>query len=157
MKNIFLLLFAIFVVNVSFAQQKPKTEPTEMSIPYDVAQKMLLDLNDYDRLKELSKLDKEEIKQLNNKILFLEKTINTWEQKDTLNKEIISNVEQKFKIVNDQNDELRKELARFIAKQQSLEKVKSVGRSALVGGSTVGTALTPLAVAKPALGLNKKK
>jgi hypothetical protein len=116
MKNIFLLLFAIFVVNVSFAQQKPKTEPTEMSIPYDVAQKMLLDLNDYDRLRELSKLDKEEIKQLNNKILFLEKTINTWEQKDTLNKEIISNVEQKFKIVNDQNDELRKEVKKLKAK-----------------------------------------
>jgi hypothetical protein len=116
MKNIFLLLFAIFVVNVSFAQQKPKTEPTEMSIPYDVAQKMLLDLNDYDRLKELSKLDKEEIKQLNNKILYLEKTINTWEQKDTLNKEIISNVEQKFKIVNDQNEELRKEVKKLKAK-----------------------------------------
>jgi hypothetical protein len=110
MKNIFLLLFSIFVANVSFTQQKPKTEPTEMSIPYDVAQKMLLDLNDYDRLKELSKLDKEEIKQLNNKILYLEKTIITWEQKDTLNKEIISNVEQKFKIVNDQNNELRKEV-----------------------------------------------
>jgi hypothetical protein len=116
MKNIFLLLFAIFVVNVSFAQQKPKTEPTEMSIPYDVAQKMLLDLNDYDRLKELSILDKEEIKQLNNKILFLEKTINTWEQKDTLNKEIISNVEQKFKIVNDQNEELRKEVKKLKVK-----------------------------------------
>ncbi len=116
MKNIFLLLFAIFVVNVSFAQQKPKTEPTEMSIPYDVAQKMLLDLNDYDKVKELTKLDKEEIKQLNNKILFLEKTINTWEQKDTLNKEIISNVEQKFKIVNDQNDELRKEVKKLKAK-----------------------------------------
>jgi hypothetical protein len=109
-------LVAIFVVNVSFAQQKPKTEPTEMSIPYDVAQKMLLDLNDYDRLKELSKLDKEEIKQLNNKISLLEKTINTWEQKDTLNKEIISNVEQKFKIVNDQNEELRKEVKKLKAK-----------------------------------------
>jgi hypothetical protein len=116
MKNIFLLLFSIFVANVSFTQQKPKTEPTEMSIPYDVAQKMLLDLNDYDRLKELSKLDKEEIKQLNNKILFLEKTIITWEQKDTLNKEIISNVEQKFKIVNDQNDELRKEVKKLKTK-----------------------------------------
>ncbi len=116
MKNLFLLLFVIFVVNVSFSQQKPKTEPTEMCIPYDVAQKMLLDLNDYDRLKELSKLDKEEIKQLNNKIGFLEKTINTWEQKDTLNKEIISNVEQKFKIVNDQNDELRKEVKKLKAK-----------------------------------------
>jgi hypothetical protein len=116
MKNIFLLLFSIFVANVSFTQQKPKTEPTEMSIPYDVAQKMLLDLNDYDRLKELSKLDKEEIKQLNNKILYLEKTIITWEQKDTLNKEIISNVEQKFKIVNDQNDELRKEVKKLKTK-----------------------------------------
>jgi hypothetical protein len=121
MKNIFLLLFAIFVVNVSFAQQKPKTEPTEMSIPYDVAQKMLLDLNDYDRLKELSKLDKEEIKQLNNKILYLEKTINTWEQKDTLNKEIISNVEQKFKIVNDQNEELRKEVKKLKAKNTNTQ------------------------------------
>jgi hypothetical protein len=116
MKNIFLLMFTLFVVNVSFSQQKPKTESTEMSIPYDVAQKMLLDLNDYDRLKELSKLDKEEIKQLNNKILFLEKTINTWEQKDTLNKEIISNVEQKFKIVNDQNEELRKEVKKLKVK-----------------------------------------
>jgi DNA repair exonuclease SbcCD ATPase subunit len=77
---------------------------------------MLLDLNDYDRLKELSKLDKEEIKQLNNKISLLEKTINTWEQKDTLNKEIISNVEQKFKIVNDQNEELRKEVKKLKAK-----------------------------------------
>lgn len=55
------------------------------------------------------------------------------------------------------NNELKNELARFIAKQQSLEKVKSVGRSALVGGSAVGTALTPLAVAKPALGFNNKK
>ena len=106
----------VFVVNVSFSQQTPKTEQTEMSIPYEVAQKMLLDLNDYDRLKELSKLDKEEIKQLNNKILFLEKTINTWEQKDTLNKEIISNVEQKFKIVNDQNEELRKEVKKLKVK-----------------------------------------
>jgi hypothetical protein len=137
MKNIFLLLFAIFVVNVSFAQQKPKTEPTEMSIPYDVAQKMLLDLNDYDRLKELSKLDKEEIKQLNNKILFLEKTINTWEQKDTLNKEIISNVEQKFKIVNDQNDELRKEVKKLKVKNTMTQIISGVLLSTLTVFSIV--------------------
>jgi hypothetical protein len=31
MKNIFLLLFSIFVANVSFTQQKPKTEPTELA------------------------------------------------------------------------------------------------------------------------------
>jgi hypothetical protein len=137
MKNIFLLLFALFVVNVSFAQQKPKTEPTEMSIPYDVAQKMLLDLNDYDRLKELSKLDKEEIKQLNNKILFLEKTVNTWEQKDTLNKEIISNVEQKFKIVNDQNDELRKEVKKLKVKNTMTQIISGVLLSTLTVFSIV--------------------
>jgi|688.fasta_scaffold306834_2 hypothetical protein len=57
---------------------------------------------------------------------------------------------------NKLGDELKNELAKLIAKQQSLEKVKSVGRGAVVGGSAVGTALTPLAVAKPALGFNNK-
>lgn len=103
-------------MNISFSQQKPKSEPTEMCIPYDVAQKMLLDLNEYDRLKELSKLDKEEIKQLNNKVLYLEKSINTWEQKDSLNKEIVANVEEKFKIVNKQNEELREEVKKLKVK-----------------------------------------
>ncbi len=131
MKNIFLLLFTILVVNISYSQQKPKSEPTEMCIPYDVAQKMLLDLNDYDKVKELTKLDKEEIKLLNNKILFLEKSINTWEQKDTLNKEIISNVEQKFKIVNDQNDELRKEVKTLKAKNTITQIVSGVLLSTL--------------------------
>lgn len=58
---------------------------------------------------------------------------------------------------NKLTDELRNELAKLISKQQSVEKVKSLGRSALVGGSAVGTALTPLAVARPALGFNNKK
>lgn len=116
MKKLFFLLTILLIVNVSFSQQKPKSEPTEMSIPYDVAQKMLLDLNEYDRLKELSKLDKEEIKQLNNKVLYLEKSINTWEQKDSLNKEIVANVEEKFKIVNKQNEELREEVKKLKVK-----------------------------------------
>lgn len=110
------MFFLIFAVNVSFSQQKPKSEPNEMCIPYDVAQKMLLDLNEYDRLKELSKLDKEEIKLLNNKVVYLEKTINTWEQKDSLNKEIITNVEEKFKIVNEQNESLRDEVKKLKVK-----------------------------------------
>ena len=116
MKKLFLLITLLLIVNISFSQQKPKSEPTEMSIPYDVAQKMLLDLNEYDRLKELSKLDKEEIKQLNNKVLYLEKSINTWEQKDSLNKEIVANVEEKFKIVNKQNEELREEVKKLKVK-----------------------------------------
>ena len=83
MKKFLTILIFLSVSNLSFSQKKPVIDTSEMCIPYGVAQKMLLDLNDYDRLKELSKLDKEEIKQLNNKIVYLEKSINTWEQKDS--------------------------------------------------------------------------
>lgn len=138
MKNLFLIFFLIFAVNVSFSQQKPKTEPTEMCIPYDVAQKMLLDLNDYDRLKELSKLDKEEIKQLNNKVLYLEKSINTWEQKDSLSKEIVSNVQEKFKIVSDQNEDLRGEVKKLKAKNSFIQ---------IIGGALL-TTLTVFSIIK---------
>jgi hypothetical protein len=51
----------------------------------------------------------------------------------------------------------KQQLVDFIKKQQSLEKAKSVGRSALVGGSAVGTALTPLVAGRPALGFNNRK
>ena len=138
MKKLFLLFFLLFIVNVSFSQQKPKTEPTEMCIPYDIAQKMLLDLNDYDRLTELSKLDKEEIKQLNNKVSYLEKSINTWEQKDSLNKEIVSNVQEKFKIVSDQNEDLRGEVKKLKAKNTFIQ---------IIGGALL-TTLTVFSIIK---------
>jgi len=54
-------------------------------------------------------------------------------------------------------DSVRNNLIEIIKKQQSIEKVKSIGRGAVVGGSAVGTALTPLAVARPVLGFNNKK
>jgi len=54
------------------------------------------------------------------------------------------------------NDKLKNELAKFISKQQSLEKVKSVGRGAVVGGATAGTAIAPFVAAKPVLGFNNK-
>lgn len=116
MKKFLTILIFLLISNLSFSQKKPNIDTSEMCIPYGVAQKMLLDLNDYDRLKELSKLDKEEIKQLNNKIIYLEKSINTWEQKDSLNKEIVANVEEKFKIVNKQNEELREEVKKLKVK-----------------------------------------
>ncbi len=79
----------MFLSFVCEAQVKKPIDTTQICIPYDVAQKMLLDLNDYDKLKELSKLDKKEITELNNKIVLLEKTNNTWEVKDSLSGQII--------------------------------------------------------------------
>ena len=131
MKKFLTILIFLSVSNLSFSQKKPVIDTSEMCIPYGVAQKMLLDLNDYDRLKELSKLDKEEIKQLNNKIVYLEKSINTWEQKDSLSKEIVSKTEEKFKIISDQNEELRKEVKKLKAKNTIISIVSGAVLSTL--------------------------
>ncbi len=114
-KIIFLISFA-FVSFISEAQVKKPVDTTQMCIPYDVAQKMLLDLNDYDRLKELSKLDKKEITELNNKIGLLEKTNDAWEVKDSLSGQIILQTEEKVKIYKEENENLNKELKRLKTK-----------------------------------------
>ena len=114
-KIIFLISFA-FVSFISEAQVKKPVDTTQMCIPYDVAQKMLLELNDYDRLKELSKLDKKEITELNNKIGLLEKTNDAWEVKDSLSGQIILQTEEKVKIYKEENENLNKELKRLKTK-----------------------------------------
>ena len=105
MKKIFLVLVFGFI-SLTLNAQKGIKDTSEMSIPYSVAQKMLLDLNDYDRLKEISKLDKKEIIELNNKIDYLNKINQTWVEKDSLSKEIISEIEEKVKIYKEENERL---------------------------------------------------
>lgn len=115
MKKIF-LIFVFGFLSISVSGQKGIKDTSEMSIPYSVAQKMLLDLNDYDRLKELSKLDKKEIVELNNKVELLNKVNQTWAEKDSLNKEIISETEEKVKIYKEENEQLRDENKRLKTK-----------------------------------------
>jgi hypothetical protein len=105
MKKIFLVLVFGFI-SLTLNAQKGIKDTSEMCIPYSVAQKMLLDLNDYDRLKEMSKLDKKEIVELNNKIEMLKKVNQTWVEKDSLSKEIISETEEKVKIYKEENERL---------------------------------------------------
>jgi hypothetical protein len=116
MKKLIFLISFVFVSFISEAQVKKPVDTTQMCIPYDVAQKMLLELNDYDRLKELSKLDKKEITELNNKIGLLEKTNNTWQVKDSLSGQIILQTEEKVKIYKEENENLNKELKRLKTK-----------------------------------------
>ena len=116
MKKLIFIFSLFFISFTSVAQVKKPIDTTQMCIPYDVAQKMLLDLNDYDRLKEISKLDKQEIKELNNKIVYLEKTNQAWEVKDSLSAKIISETEEKVKIYQEENKNLGKELKRLKTK-----------------------------------------
>ena len=103
------LIFFISFVMISFvgeSQIKKTVDTSEICIPYDVAQKMLLDLNEYDKLKELSKLDKKEIYELNSKINFLEKTNDSWQVKNSLSGKIILQTEEKVKIYKEENERL---------------------------------------------------
>jgi hypothetical protein len=116
MKKIFLIISLVFFSFVCEAQVKKPMDTTQICIPYGVAQKMLLDLNNYDRLKELSKLDKKEITELNNKIVLLEKTNKTWVEKDSLSSQIITQTEEKVKIYKEENENLNKEMKRLKTK-----------------------------------------
>jgi hypothetical protein len=115
MKKIF-LIFVFGLISLTLNAQKGIKDTSQMCIPYSVAQKMLLDLNDYDRLKEVSKLDKKEITELNNKIVLLNKVNQTWIEKDSLSREIISETEEKVKIYKEENEQLRDENKRLKTK-----------------------------------------
>ena len=115
MKKIF-LIFVFGLLSLTVSGQKGIKDTSEMSIPYSVAQKMLIDLNDYDRLKELTKLDKKEIVELNNKIELLNKVNQTWVEKDSLSREIISETEEKVKIYKEENEKLRDDKKRLKTK-----------------------------------------
>ena len=116
MKKIIFIIYFILIGFIAEAQVKKTTDTTQLCLPYNVAQKILLELNDYDKLKELSKLDKEEINGLNNKINLLEKTNNAWSEKDSLSNRIIKSNEEKFNIVETENKDLRKEKKRLKTK-----------------------------------------
>jgi 2-methylcitrate dehydratase PrpD len=104
-----LLVFVVIFLSFTVVGQQKNVDTSEMCIPYVVAQKMLLELTDYDRLKEISVLDKKEIVELNNKITFLDKINNTWVEKDSLNNEILVKTEEKVEIYKVDNENLRKE------------------------------------------------
>jgi hypothetical protein len=116
----------VFVSFIYEAQVKKPVDTAQICIPYDVAQKMLLDLNEYDKLRELSKLDKKEITELNNKIVLLEKTNNTWVEKDSLNGQIILQTEEKVKIYQEENKNLNKENKRLKTKNTLFNIISAV-------------------------------
>jgi len=118
MKKIFTtLVIILFGLNV-FSQKNnsSNSDTSKMCIPYSVVQKILIDLNDYDKLKELSQLDKKEILELNNKILFLQKENKSWMSEDSLNRIIISEKNEKIKIYEKENLDLKKENKRIKTK-----------------------------------------
>jgi hypothetical protein len=126
MKQIIFLISFVFVSFISESQIKKSVDTIQMSIPYNIVQKILFDLNDYDKLKELSMLDKKEITELNNKIVLLEKTNKTWVEKDSLSGQIILQTEEKVKIYKEENKRLNKEYKRLKTKNTLFNIISGV-------------------------------
>jgi len=85
-------------------------------MPYNVAQKILLDLNDYDKLKEIIPTYKQEISELNKKVEIINKENDAWKKDSELNKEIILGKNESIKIYQTENENLKKENKRLKTK-----------------------------------------
>lgn len=118
MKTFLTIFFLFFVSTTTYSQNNKKVsvDTNKMCLPYDVAQKILLDLNDYDRLKEVVVTYKNEIYELNNKVIILRKENDAWLKEDELNKELISEKDKTIEIYKSENQDLKKENKRLKTK-----------------------------------------
>lgn len=118
MKIFLTFIFLFFGLVTSFSQtgNKITIDTNVICIPNDVARKILLDLNDYDRLKEVIVTYKTEIYELNNKIILLEKQNDAWFQNDKLNKDLIVEKDKTIEIYKSENEGLKKENKRLKTK-----------------------------------------
>lgn len=125
MKKLVILFFFLMVSSLTMSQ-KNVVDTSEMCIPYSVVQKILIDLSDYDRIKEIKVLNEKEIKELNSKIQYQEKIINIWEEKDSTNNIIIKKTEEKFEIYKEENKSLSKENKRLKTKNTLFSIISGV-------------------------------
>lgn len=115
----FILVIFITIMCFFTQAQNVKTkviDTSEICMPYTVAQKILLDLNDYDKLKETIPTYQNEILQLNKKVDMLNKEKEAWKKEGELSKEIISEKNNSITIYKTENEDLKKENKRLKTK-----------------------------------------
>ena len=136
MKNIILIICIFLPMWV--LSQKINTDTSLICIPYKVAKKIALDLNKLDSLTEIDKLTKIEIFEIGKKVTIQENIINLFEQKEKNYELQIKKENEKFVIVDTQNNNLRKEVKKLKTKSLFIK---------IIGGSII-SALTVLTIIK---------
>jgi len=126
MKNIILTLLLVLPLFV-FGQVKKDT--TVICLPYTVAKQMALDLNSLDSLRAQSTLTNKELKETQKKVSYQDSIIGTMKLKEENYKLQIEKEEEKYKIVDEQNGELRKDIRKTKRKNTFIE---------IIGGSIIG-------------------
>lgn len=122
MKNVLLIIFLV-ISFVGFSQTKITEDTNFVCLPKNIAKKVLSDLNELDRVKKQLFLFEKETYQLELKINKQDSTIMDLTKKDQNNKIIISSVEEKYKLVEEDNKDLRKEIKRLNTRNTIVEIV----------------------------------
>jgi len=128
------LFFIIFLLSTSFvfSQNKPKNDSTEICFPYQVGQKILLELNECDKNKELLKVSEKEIGLLNDKIKEKDGIIGDLKKTVEISDTIIKKNEEKFKIVDEENKNLRGQIGLLKLKNN----ISNIVSGVIIGGLT---------------------
>ncbi len=126
MKNLLITLL-LFVPSLSFGQVKKDT--TQICFPYSVGKQIALDLNKLDQLTEVLKLTETELKETQNKVSVQNDIITTMELKEDNYELQIQKEQEKFTIVENQNEGLRKDIKKLKTKNTVIE---------IVGGAIIG-------------------
>lgn len=137
MKKILFILF-LTLTNLVFSQKVILPDTSRICFPYDIAKKIAKDLNSLDSLKELIKLTELSLEKTNEKVDMQQKVIETLELKCDYFEEQIKLEREKFSIIEEQNNDLRKEV-----KKQKVQKTFTQ----IVGGVII-TTLTTLLIIK---------
>jgi hypothetical protein len=131
MKKIILLTILLSSFN-TFSQKVITPDTSKICFPSVVGKQIMLDLNELDRLKENEKLTEKEIVELETKIVKQDSIISKLQQKDINNQLIVKGVEEKYKLVEEDNKNLRKDLKWAGVKTNIIEIVSGFVMSSII-------------------------
>ena len=119
MNKTILLFFLLISTNI-FSQ---KIDSTQIYFPYTVGRQVLLDLNEFDRTKELLNSSKNEIIDLEKKVLKQGNEIKSLELIDSTSQILIIKSDEKFKIVEKENKKLNDDMGKLKTKNTIIEVI----------------------------------
>jgi hypothetical protein len=131
MKNILFFILTLLPLTL-FSQKEIEVDTTQICFPTEVGRQIEVDLNELDRLRELKKLSDFEISELEKKIVKKDSVISKLEQKDVNNKLIVDGVEEKYKLVEQDNKDLRGKLKWAGIKSNIIEIVSGALLSSII-------------------------
>jgi len=124
MKNI---IFFIFLTFSSFVfTQKTNVDTSIICFPTEIGKEVLKDLNELDKLRKKNILDKKEIEEFEKKVKDQDSIISKLEEKDRNNEILVKSTEEKYKLLEEDNNDLRKEIKNIKIKNNIIEIVSAV-------------------------------